>query len=331
MEKRKLGIHGPEVSALGLGCMGMSFGYGAPADKKEMISLLNRAAEEGVTFFDTAEAYGPYRNEELLGEALVSVRKKIVIATKFGFRFDPSTGAINGLNSRPEHIREVAEASLRRLRTDYIDIFYQHRVDPEVPIEDVAGTVGDLIREGKVKHFGLSEAGAKTIRRAHAVQPVSALQSEYSLWFREPETRVFPVLEELGIGFVPFSPLGRGFLTGKISESTSFSPGDFRNTVPRFSPENRKANLVLVKHLGDLAEKKGCTPAQTVLAWILAQKPWIVPIPGTTSLSRFLENAGAASLELNSDELKEIEAVSSAVEIQGARYSEATARMVDKD
>jgi aryl-alcohol dehydrogenase-like predicted oxidoreductase len=329
MQKRTLGKSGLEVSAIGLGCMGMSFGYGPPQDEQEMISVLRSAVELGVTFFDTAEAYGPYTNEELVGRALSPIREKVVIATKFGFRLD-AEGKQTGLNSRPEHIREVAEASLRRLKIDAIDLLYQHRVDPDVPIEDVAGTVKELIQEGKVRHFGLSEAGAQTLRRAHAVQPVTALQSEYSLWWREPEEKVFPTLEELGIGFVPFSPLGRGFLTGKIDENTSFDSNDFRNTVPRFAPEARKANRALVDRLGSIAERKGATPAQIALAWILAQKPWIVPIPGTTKRHRLQENVAAASVELSADDLGEIESAASQITVQGARYSEGSQRMVDR-
>lgn len=321
MDKRKLGKNGLEVSALGLGCMSMSEGYGPPADKKEMIGLIRQAVEWGVTLFDTAESYGPFVNEELLGEALAPVREKVVIATKFGFKFRPNGGE-TGLDSRPEHIREVAEASLKRLRTDHIDLLYQHRVDPDVPIEDVAGTVKDLIREGKVRHFGMSEAGAKTIRRAHAVQPVTAVQSEYSLWWRKPEQEVLPVLEELGIGFVPFSPLGRGFLTGKIDESTKFDSSDFRNQLPRFTPEARKANQALVEVLGKLAERKDATPAQLALAWLLAQKPWIVPIPGTTKLNRLKENLRSTFFELTPEDLREIDEAASAVAIQGERYPE---------
>ena len=318
MQKRKLGNSNLEVSAIGLGCMSMSFGYGPPADKQEMIALIRTAAECGVTFFDTAEVYGPFTNEELVGQALAPVRDRVVIATKFGFEFEG--GKQNGLDSRPAHIREVAEASLKRLETDRIDLFYQHRVDPNVPIEDVAGTVNDLIREGKVKHFGLSEAGVQTIRRAHAVQPVTALQSEYSLWWREPEKEVLPALEELGIGFVPFSPLGKGFLTGKIDENTKFDSGDFRNIVPRFTPENRKANQALVDLLAAIGKRKKATPAQVALAWLLAQKAWIVPIPGTTKLHRLEENIGAAAMELTSDDLREIDRA--AVTAQGARYPE---------
>src|ERR1700741_3673555 len=307
MQKRKLGNSNLEVSAIGLGCMGMSFGYGPPADKKEMISLIRTAVEKGVTFFDTAEVYGPFTNEELVGDALAPFRKQVVIATKFGFKLDPATGKQAGLDSRPVHIKEVAEASLKRLKIDVIDLFYQHRVGPNVPIEDVAGAVKELIQEGKVKHFGLSEASAQTIRRAHAAQPVTALQSEYSLWWREPEAEVIPTLEELGIGFVPFSPLGKGFLTGKISEDTQFDKSDFRNIVPRFSPENRKANRALVDLLGGFAQQKNTTPAQIALAWLLAQKPWIVPIPGTTKLRRLDENIAAAEVALTQDDLREID------------------------
>ena len=322
MQKRKLGKSGLEVSALGLGCMGMSFGYGPPKPKQEMISLIRAAVERGITFFDTAEAYGPFSNEELVGEALAPVRQQVVIATKFGFKFDPNSGKQIGLDSRPEHIKQVADASLKRLRTNVIDLFYQHRVDPDVPIEDVAGAVKDLIQEGKVKHFGLSEAGVKTIRRAHAVQPVTALQSEYSLWWRSPETELLQALEELGIGFVPFSPLGKGFLTGKITENTKFDSTDFRNIVPRFTPEARKANQALVDLLTNIAERKKGTPAQIALAWLLAQKPWIVPIPGTTKLHRLEENLGAVSLELTPDDLREIDSASSKIKVEGARYPE---------
>jgi len=329
MEKRKLGKGNLEVSAIGLGCMGMSFGYGPPKDKQEMLSVIRSAVELGVTFFDTAEVYGPFINEELVGEALASVRSQVVIATKFGFRFD-ETGKQAGLSSRPEHIKEVATASLKRLKTDVIDLFYQHRVDPDVPIEDVAGAVKDLIQQGKVKHFGLSEAGVQTIRRAHAVQPVTALQSEYSLWWREPEAEIIPVLEELGIGFVPFSPLGKGFLTGKIDESTTFDSTDFRNTVPRFAPEARKANRALVDRLETIAQRKKATPAQIALAWVLAQKPWIVPIPGTTKLHRLRENVAAASIQLNEVDLREIERATSEVAVQGARYSEGAQRMINR-
>jgi len=321
MQKRKLGKSNLEVSALGLGCMGMSFGYGPAADKREMISLIRTAVERGVTFFDTAEAYGPFANEELVGEALLPFRDRVVIATKFGFTFDPS-GKQNGLNSRPEHVKQVAEASLKRLKTGTIDLFYQHRVDPGVPIEDVAGAVKDLIQEGKVKHFGLSEAGVNTIRRAHAVQPVTAVQSEYSLWWRRPEEALLSTLEELGIGFVPFSPLGKGFLTGTINESTKFDKTDFRNIVPRFTPEARKANQALVDLLGRVAARKKATPAQIALAWLLARKPWIVPIPGTTKLSRFEENIGAAGVELSTDDLHEIQSAASNIDVQGARYPE---------
>lgn len=327
MKKRKLGNSNLEVSALGLGCMGMSMTYGPAGDKQEMIALLRAAVERGVTFFDTAEAYGPYTNEELIGEALSPLRDRVVIATKFGFNldlgFDPKAerGSV-GLDSRPEHIRQVAEASLKRLRTDVIDLFYQHRVDPAVPIEDVAGAVKDLIQEGKVKHFGLSEAGVQTIRRAHAVQPVTAVQSEYSLWTRDPEAELLATLEELGIGLVPFSPLGRGFLTGKIDENTTFDSSDFRNILPRFTQEARQANLALVDLLGNIAERKQATPAQIALAWLLAQKPWIVPIPGTRKLTRLEENIGAAELELTSDDLRDIESAASKITVQGARYNE---------
>ena len=322
MKKRKLGKSGLEVSAIGLGCMGMSFGYGPPKDKQEMISLLRAAVERGVTFFDTAEVYGPFTNEELVGEGLAPFRERVVIATKFGFKLDPKSGRSIGVDSRPEHIKEVAEASLKRLRTDVIDLFYQHRVDPEVPIEDVAGAVKELIEQGKVKHFGLSEAGVQTIRRAHAVQPVTALQNEYSLWWRRPEEEVLPALEELGIGFVPFSPLGRGFLTGKMNENTTFDSSDLRNTLPRFTPEARKANRALVDLLGEIAKRKNATPAQIALAWLLEQKPWIVPIPGTTKLKRLEENVGAVEIELTRDDLREIESAASQIEVQGARYPE---------
>lgn len=321
MKKRMLGKSGLEVSALGLGCMGMSFGYGPAADKREMVALIHAAVDRGITFFDTAEAYGPYANEELLGEALAPVRDQVVIATKFGFKFGPK-GQQVGQDSRPEHIRAVAEASLKRLRIDAIDLFYQHRVDTSVPIEDVAGEVKQLIKEGKVKHFGLSEAGVQTIRRAHAVQPVTALQSEYSLWWRRPEEDVLPVFEELGIGFVPFSPLGRGFLTGKIDENTTFDSSDFRNIVPRFTAENRKANQALVDLLAGIARRKKATSAQIALAWLLAQKPWIVPIPGTTKLHRLEENIGAAALELGPDDLREIDVAASRVPVHGDRYPE---------
>jgi len=321
MQKRKLGNSNLEVSALGLGCMGMSYGYGPAADKQEMISLIRTAVERGITFFDTAEVYGPFSNEELVGEALAPFRGQVVIATKFGFKLGPN-GEQMGVDSRPKHIKEVAEASLKRLKVDTIDLFYQHRVDPDVPIEDVAGAVKDLIQEGKVKHFGLSEAGVQTIRRAHAVQPITALQSEYSLWWRNPEVEVLPTLEELGIGFVPFSPLGKGFLTGKIDENTSFDSSDFRNVVPRFTPEARKANQALVDLLKSIGERKNATPAQLALAWLLARKPWIVPIPGTTKLNRLDENSGAVSVELTSDDLREIDSAASKIEVQGARYPE---------
>jgi len=327
MKKRKLGRSGLEVSAIGLGCMGMSFGYGPPKDKQEMISLLHAAVEHGVTFFDTAEVYGPFTNEELVGEGLAPFREQLVIATKFGFKLDPNSGRSIGVNSRPEHIKEVAEASLRRLKTDFIDLFYQHRVDPEVPIEDVAGAVKKLIHEGKVKHFGLSEPGVQTIRRAHAIQPVTAIQNEYSLWWRKPEQEILPVLEELGIGFVPYSPLGRGFLTGKMNEDTTFDSTDFRNTLPRFTPEARKVNRALVDLLGDIAKRKNATPAQIALAWLLAQKPWIVPIPGTTKLKRLEENVGAAEIDLTRDDLREIEKAASRIEVQGARYPERLEKM----
>jgi aryl-alcohol dehydrogenase-like predicted oxidoreductase len=329
MEKRKLGKRKLEVSAIGLGCMGMSFGYGPPKDKQEMIALLRAAVERGITFFDTAEVYGPFINEELVGEALAPMRERVVIATKFGFKIGPK-GKQMGVDSRPQHIKEVADASLKRLRTDVIDLFYQHRVDPDVPIEDVAGAVKELIREGKVKHFGLSEAGVQTIRRAHAVQPVTALQSEYSLWWRRPEEEVLPALEELGIGFVPFSPLGRGFLTGKMDESTTFDSSDFRNMLPRFTPEARKANQALVDLLGEIAKNKRATPAQIALAWLLAQKPWIVPIPGTTKLKRLEENVGAAGVQLTSDDLREIENAASKISVQGARYPEHLEQMTGR-
>src|SRR6266436_5215333 len=331
MQKRKLGKSNLEVSALGFGCMGMSWSYGPPKDKQEMIALLHAAVERGVTFFDTAEVYGPLVNEELVGEALASFRGKVVIATKFGWEANPSDGGKwSGLNSRPEHIKKVAEASLKRLKVDAIDLFYQHRVDLNVPIEDVAGAVKDLIQQGKVKHFGLSEAGAQTIRRAHAVQPVTALQSEYSLWWRDPEAEVLPTLEELGIGFVPFSPLGKGFLTGKINENTKFDSTDFRNIVPRFSPEARKANQALVDLLSKFAERKKATPAQIALAWLLAQKPWIVPIPGTTKLARLEENIGAAAVELTPEDLRQIESAVSKITLQGARYPENLQKMVGR-
>ena len=328
MQKRKLGNSNLEVSALGLGCMGMSHGYGPPGDKTQMIALIRAAVERGITFFDTAEIYGPYTNEELVGEALAPFHGRVAIATKFGFKIE--AGKQTGLDSRPEHIRDVAEASLKRLKVETLDLFYQHRVDPAVPIEDVAGAVKKLISEGKVKHFGLSEAGARTIRRAHAVQPVTALQSEYSLWWREPETEVLPALEELGIGFVPFSPLGRGFLTGKIDESTTFDAKDFRNNVPRFAPEARKANKALVDVLSAMAARKHATPAQLALAWLLAQKPWIVPIPGTTKLHRLEENIGAVSLELTAGELRDIGDTVSQIGVTGARYTEQLARLVGR-
>jgi len=331
MQKRKLGNTKLEVSALGLGCMGMSFGYGPPADKQEMISLIRTAVERGVTFFDTAEAYGPFTNEELVGEALTPFRGQVVIATKFGFKLDPTVErGLGGVDSRPKHIKEVADASLKRLKIDTIDLFYQHRVDPDVPIEDVAGAVKDLIQEGKVKLFGLSEAGVQTIRRAHAVQPVTALQSEYSLWWRAPEAEVLPALEELGIGFVPFSPLGKGFLTGKINENTTFDSSDFRNIVPRFTPEARKANQALVDLLRSIGERKHATPAQLALAWLLAQKPWIVPIPGTTKLNRLEENIGATVVELTSDDLSEIDSAASKITVEGARYPEQMERMTGR-
>src|SRR5437867_7264126 len=330
MQKRKLGKTNPlEVSAIGLGCMGMSFGYGPAKEKQEMISLLRKAVELGVTFFDTAEMYGPFTNEELVGEALAPFREQVVIATKFGFKISPKGEQI-GLDSRPQHIKEVADASLKRLRTDVIDLFYQHRVDPDVPIEDVAEAVKDLIREGKVKHFGLSEPGVQTIRRAHAVQPVTALQSEYSLWWRRPEEEVLPTLDELGIGFVPYSPLGRGFLTGKISENTEFDKTDFRNRLPRFTPEARKANQALVDLLGEIAKRKKATPAQIALAWLLAQKQWIVPIPGTTKLKRLEENIGAAEIELTADDLRDIENAASKITVHGARYPEQLEQMTDR-
>ena len=326
MQKRTLGKSGLEVSALGLGCMGMSFSYGPPKDKQEMISLLRAAVERGITFFDTAEVYGPFTNEELVGEALAPLRDRVVIATKFGFDTSIDPRAMKGggpvLNSRPEHIKEVAEASLKRLRTDVIDLFYQHRVDPDVPIEDVAGAVKELIQAGKVRHFGLSEAGAKTIRRAHTVQPVTALQSEYSLWWRRPEVEVLPTLEELGIGLVPYSPLGKGFLTGKIDASATFDSTDFRSTLPRFAPEALKANQALVDLLGRIAEQKNATPAQIALAWLLARKPWIVPIPGTTKLERLDENIGAVAVELTSDDLRKIDNAAAKITVQGARYPE---------
>jgi aryl-alcohol dehydrogenase-like predicted oxidoreductase len=331
MMMRKLGNSGLEVSAIGLGCMGMSYGYGPAADKQEMIALMRAAVERGVTFFDTAEVYGPFTNEALVGEALAPFRGRVAIATKFGFALDPNGGPQwSGLDRRPGHIRDVAEASLQRLRVDAIDLFYQHRVDPEVPIEDVAGAVKELIREGKVKHFGLSEAGARTIRRAHAVQPVTALQSEYSLWWRRPETEVLPTLEELGIGFVPFSPLGKGFLTGKIDEKTTFDSTDFRNIVPRFTPEARKANQALVDLLATIARRKQTTPAQVALAWLLAQKTWIVPIPGTRKLERLIENTGAVDLELTPGDLDEIDRAASRITVQGERYPERLERLTGR-
>ena len=329
--KRKLGNSGLEVSAIGLGCMGLNFSYGPAPDKKEMIALLYKAVGLGITFFDTAEVYGPYTNEEIVGEGLASFRDKVVMATKFGFELDPGGGPQwTGLNSRPEHIRKVVEGSLKRLRTDVIDLLYQHRVDPNIPIEDVAGTVKDLIKEGKIKHFGLSEAGVQIIRRAHAIQPVAALQSEYSLWWREPEAEILPVLEKHGIGLVPYSPLGKGFLTGKISENTTFDKNDFRNTVPRMSPENRKANQAVVDLLAQFATRKNATPAQIALAWLLAQKPWIVPIPGTTKLNRLEENIGAAGIELATDELHEIRTAAEKITIQGTRYSEGAQKLINR-
>jgi aryl-alcohol dehydrogenase-like predicted oxidoreductase len=330
MQKRGLGQSGLEISAIGLGCMGLSHAFGRPVGKAQGIALIRAAVERGVTLFDTAEAYGPYTNEELVGEALAPVRDQVVIATKFGFEFDPNAGQQRGTNSRPEHIRAVADASLKRLRTDRIDLFYQHRVDPKVPIEEVAGAVKDLIREGKVRHFGLSEAGAGTIRRAHAVQRVTALQSEYSLWWREPEERIFAVLEELGIGLVPFSPLGRGFLTGAIDENTTFESTDFRNGLPRFTPQARKANQTLVEAIGEMADGKGLTRAQIALAWVLARKPWIVPIPGTTKPHRLEENIGAAAVELSADDLREIDGALSRLTIEGARYPERLQQLVDR-
>jgi aryl-alcohol dehydrogenase-like predicted oxidoreductase len=331
MQKRKLGNSNLEVSAIGLGCMGMSFGYGPAADKQEMISLLRTAVERGVTFFDTAEVYGPFANEELVGEALSPIREQLVIATKFGFNIDPAgERPWTGLNSRPEHIKQVAEESLKRLKVDAIDLFYQHRVDPDVPIEDVAGAVQDLIQDGKVKHFGLSEAGVQTIRRAHAVQPVAALQSEYSLWWRKPEAEVLPTLEELGIGLVPYSPLGKGFLTGKIDQDTTFDSADFRNIIPRFTPEARKANQAMVDLLAAIGERKQATPAQIALAWLLAQKPWIVPIPGTTKAARLEENLGATAVELTADDLRDIEDAASRITMQGARYPEDIEKMTGR-
>ena len=331
MQKRKLGKSNLEVSAIGLGCMGLSFGYGPAVDKQEGISLIRAAVERGVTFFDTAEVYGPFTNEELVGEALAPFRGRVVIATKFGWAPNLDEGGKwTALNSRPEHIKEAAEGSLKRLKTDVIDLYYQHRVDPNVPIEDVAGAVKDLIQQGKVKHFGLSEAGVQTIRRAHAIQPVTALQSEYSLWWREPEQEILPALEELGIGFVPFSPLGKGFLTGKINEETKFDKTDFRNIVPRFTPENRRANQALVDLVSKIAERKKVTPAQIALVWILAQKPWMVPIPGTTKLHRLEENIGAAAIELTPDDLRQIGSATSKIPVQGARYPENLQRLVNR-
>ena len=331
MQKRKLGKGNLEVSAIGLGCMGLSFGYGPPVDKQQGISLIREAVERGVTFFDTAEVYGPFTNEELVGEALAPFRGQVVIATKFGWEANPNDGGKwTALNSRPDHIKQVAEASLKRLKTDVIDLLYQHRVDLNVPIEDVAGAVKDLIQQGKVKHFGLSEAGVQTIRRAHKVQPVTALQSEYSLWFREPEAEVMPVLEELGIGFVPFSPLGKGFLTGKINEDTKFDSSDFRNIVPRFTPEARKANQAVVDLLRQIAERKKTTPAQIALAWLLARTPWIAPIPGTTKLQRLEENIGAVNVQLSPGDLREIDSAASKIAVQGARYPEALQKMVGR-
>jgi aryl-alcohol dehydrogenase-like predicted oxidoreductase len=329
MQKRTLGNSNLEVSAIGYGCMGLNFGYGPAADTQEAISLIRSAVERGVTFFDTAQVYGPFTNEELVGEALAPFRERVVIATKFGFEIDPD-GQQHGLNSRPEYIKQMTEGSLRRLGVEAIDLYYQHRVDPDVPIEEVAGAVKELIQEGKVKHFGLSEAGVQTIRRAYTVQPVTAVQSEYSLWWREPEEEILPILEEFGIGFVPFSPLGKGFLTGKIDDTTTFDSSDFRNTVPRFTPENRKANQDLVDLLARIAAKKQATPAQIAIAWLLAQKPWIVPIPGTTKLSRLEENLGAVDVELAPDDLREIEGAASKITVQGARYSESSQRMIDR-
>jgi len=330
MQKRKLGKSNLQVSALGLGCMGLSFGYGPAVDKQQGISLIRAAVERGVTFFDTAEVYGPFTNEELVGEALAPFRDQVVIATKFGFKIDPNTGKQAGLDSHPQHIKEVAEASLKRLKTDVIDLLYQHRVDPNVPIEETAGAVKDLIQQGKVKYFGLSEAGVQTIRRAHAVQPVAALQSEYSLWWREPEAEVIPTLDELGIGFVPFSPLGKGFLTGAIKEDTQFDKTDFRNIVPRFTTENRKANQAVVDLIGKFAQQKKATPAQIALAWLLAQKPWIVPIPGTTKLPRLEENIGAAAVELTPEDLRRLDIATSKIAVQGARYPEELQKLVGR-
>jgi aryl-alcohol dehydrogenase-like predicted oxidoreductase len=331
MKKRKLGKSNLEISAIGLGCMGLSFGLGPAVDKKDGISLIRAAVERGVTFFDTAEVYGPFTNEELVGEALAPFRDQVVNATKFGWAPNPEEGGKwTALNSRPEHIKEAAEGSLKRLKTDVIDLYYQHRVDPNVPIEDVAGAVKDLIQQGKVKHFGLSEAGVQTIRRAHAIQPVTALQSEYSLWWREPEQEILPALEELGIGFVPFSPLGKGFLTGKINEETKFDKTDFRNVVPRFTPENRRANQALVDLVSKIAERKKVTPAQIALVWILAQKPWMVPIPGTTKLHRLEENIGAAAIELTPDDLRQIGSATSKIPVEGARYPENLQKLVNR-
>jgi aryl-alcohol dehydrogenase-like predicted oxidoreductase len=330
MQKRTLGSSGLEVSVHGLGCMGLSYGFGPAVGREQGIALIRAAVERGVTLFDTAQIYGPFTNEELVGEALAPVRDQVVIATKFGFAFDADGKPAGALESRPESIRRTTEDSLRRLRTDHVDLLYQHRVDPEVPIEEVAGTVRELIAEGKVRHFGLSEAGVRTIRRAHAVQPVTALQSEYSLWWREPEQEILPALQELGIGFVPFSPLGKGFLTGKIDPSTTFDPTDFRNTVPRFAPENRKANQALVDLVGAIAAHRGVTPAQLALAWVLAQRPWIVPIPGTTKLHRLEENLGAVDVELTPDDLREIDAAASAITVHGDRYSEGSQKMIDR-
>jgi aryl-alcohol dehydrogenase-like predicted oxidoreductase len=331
MQKRTLGRDGLEVSAIGLGCMGLSHGYGPATDTQDAIALIRAAFERGVTFFDTAQVYNPFTNEEVVGEALEPIRDQVVIATKFGFDLDPATGERRGgVNSRPEHIKAVADASLKRLNTDVIDLFYQHRVDPDVPIEDVAGAVKDLIQAGKVRHFGLSEAGARTIRRAHAVQPVAALQSEYSLWYRGPEAEILPTLEELGIGFVPFSPLGAGFLAGKIDASTTFDSSDFRNSVPRFSPEAREANLALVDLLKDVAARKGATPAQIALAWLLAQKPWIVPIPGTTKLHRLEENLGSTAVQLTADDLREIDAAASRIELKGERLPEGALKLTGR-
>lgn len=330
MQKHKLGKSGLEVSALGFGCMGLSFGYGPPVEEEAGIELIRAAVDLGVNFFDTAEVYGPFTNEVLVGKALAPVRDKVVIATKFGWKIDPNTGKSIGVDSRPAHIREVAEASLKRLKIDMIDLFYQHRVDPDVPIEDVAGTVKELIQQGKVKHFGLSEAGVKLIRRAHAVQPVTALQSEYSLWWREPEAEIMPTLEQLGIGFVPFSPLGRGYLAGKIDANTTFDSADFRNTIPRYAPEARQANRALIDLLDRIADRKKATPAQIALAWLLVQKPWIVPIPGTTKLPRLRENVGATAIELTQEDLREIDTITSQITVQGARLSEVAQKWIDR-